>query len=335
MDIVTQGLLGGTMALAGARRQEARLAVLIGFASGLLADADALIKSPDDPLLTIEFHRHFTHSLFFIPFGAAIAAIVLWPFLRKKIAPGRLYLYALLGYGTSGFLDSCTSYGTHWLWPLSDERIAWSIISIFDPLFSFILIFALIYGIKGAQPKAARVGLLLAGSYLAVGIFQHHQAEHAAHQLAQQRGHVITRHVVKPTVANLVLWRSVYESEGHFFVDAIRTSPFTRPRIYPGGQVAKFDAERDLPELETGSAVEHDISRFVHFSDDFVAKDPSRHDVLIDVRYSMLPTSLKPLWGIEMPLHSQHRHSRFVAYRELSATARNQFLTMLAGGELQ
>ncbi len=335
MDIVTQGLLGGTMALAGARRHEARFAVLIGFASGLLADADALIKSPDDPLLTIEFHRHFTHSLLFIPFGAAIAALVLWPFLRNHIAPRRLYLFALLGYATSGFLDSCTSYGTHWLWPLSDERIAWSIISIFDPLFSAILILALIYGIKKAQPAAARVGLLLAGSYLFLGVFQHHQAEQAAHQLAELRGHPVVRHVVKPTMGNLILWRSIYESEGHFHVDAIRIPPFATPRIYPGGEVAKFDAIRDLPELKAGSAVEHDISRFVHFSDDFVAKDPSRHDLLIDVRYSMLPTSLKPLWGIEMPLDAQHRHSRFVAYRELSATARKQFFTMLTGGELK
>ena len=335
MDIVTQGLLGGTMALAGARREESKLAVLIGFSSGLLADVDALIKSPDDPLLTLEFHRHFTHSLFFVPFGAAIAALVLWPFLRKRIAPQRLYLYALLGYGTSGFLDSCTSYGTHWLWPLSDERIAWSIISIFDPVFSFTLIIALIYGIIKAQPTAARVGLLLVGAYLAAGIFQHHQAGLAAQELAQQRGHSIERHVVKPTMANLILWRSIYESEGHFFVDAVRVSPFSRPRIYPGGQLAKFDAKRDLPQLEAGSAVEHDISRFIRFSDGYVAMDPSRPKLLIDVRYSMLPTSLMPLWGIEMPLASQQQHSRFVNYRDLSATARNQFITMLTGGELR
>ena len=322
------------MALAGARRRESRLAVLIGFASGLLADVDALIKSPEDPLLTIEFHRHFTHSLFFVPFAAAIAALVLWPFLRNRIPPRRLYLYALLGYGTSGFLDSCTSYGTHWLWPLSDERLAWSIISIFDPAFSLVLIFALAVGVIKAQPAAARAGLLLVGSYLAVGVFQHHQAEAAARELARQRGHTIARHVVKPTMANLILWRSIYESEGHFFVDAVRVTPFSPPRIYPGGQIAKFDAKRDLPQLESGTAVAHDVSRFVRFSDDFVARDPVRQNVLIDVRYSMVPTSLVPLWGIEMPLSAQHRHSHFAHYRELSAAARNQFVTMLLGNEL-
>ncbi len=334
MDIVTQGLLGGTMALAGARRKESRLAVLIGFASGLLADVDALIQSPEDPLLTVEFHRHFTHSLFFVPFGAAIAALILWPFLRNRISPRRLYLYAFLGYGTSGFLDSCTSYGTHWLWPLSDERLAWSIISIFDPAFSFILVFALIAGTIKAQPAVARVALLLVGGYLAVGVFQHHQAEVAARELAQQRGHMIARHVVKPTMANLILWRSIYESEGHFFVDAVRVTPLSSPRIYPGGEIAKFNAKRDLPQLEPNSAVAHDVSRFIRFSDDFVARDPDRQNLLIDVRYSMLPTSLVPLWGIEMPLSSQHRHSRFAHYRELSAAARNQFVTMLLGNEL-
>ena len=334
MDIVTQGLLGGAMALAGARRKEAKIAALIGFSSGLLADADVFIRSPNDPLLAIEFHRHFSHSLFFIPFGACIAALLLWPFLRKHIAFRRLYLYALLGYGMSGLLDACTSYGTLLFWPISDERIAWSIISIFDPVFSLTLLFALLYGIKKAQPKAAWLGLSLAGLYLTMGVFQHHRAELMAHELAQQRGHSVTRHVVKPTIANLILWRSIYESEGGFFVDAVRVAPFSRPRVYPGGQVVKFHAEQHLPQLEPGSALEHDISRFIHFSDGFIAMDPTRQDVLIDVRYSMLPTSLMPLWGIEMTLASQQRHSRFVNYRDLSADARNQFLAMLMGHEL-
>ncbi len=334
MDIVTQGLVGGTMALAFARRRESKIAVLIGFAAGLLADADALIRSPGDPLLTVEFHRHFSHSLFFIPFGAGIAFLILWPFLRRRISPQRLYLYALLGYSMSGLLDSCTSYGTLLLWPLSSERFAWSIISIFDPVFSFILVFALIYGVTKARPAVARGGLLLAGAYLAAGVFQQHQAETAIHELARQRGHTIERQVVKPTVANLVLWRSVYESEGVFFIDAVRIMPFSSARIYPGGRLAKFDTRRDLPELKAGSAVAHDISRFIRFSDNFVARHPARQNMLIDVRYSLLPTGVAPLWGIEMPLTSQHQHSRFIHFRKISATDRSRFIRMLAGSDL-
>ena len=56
MDIVTQGLLGATLAQSAAAR-DTRLATGVGFAAGLLPDADSLIRSGSDPLLFLEFHR--------------------------------------------------------------------------------------------------------------------------------------------------------------------------------------------------------------------------------------------------------------------------------------
>jgi len=53
------------------------------FFAGLLADSDVLIHSSSDPLLTIEYHRHFTHSVFFVPIGVLLAAAVLFPFFVK------------------------------------------------------------------------------------------------------------------------------------------------------------------------------------------------------------------------------------------------------------
>lgn len=64
MDLLTQSLIGAGLAQAGARRDELRMATGIGLVAGLLADADVLIQSSADPLLQIEYHRHFTHSLF-------------------------------------------------------------------------------------------------------------------------------------------------------------------------------------------------------------------------------------------------------------------------------
>ena len=85
MDLLTQGLLGTAMAQAGAKQQEIRIATGIGFLAGITADVDILIQSENDPLLNIEFHWHFTHSLFFVPLGALIVALLLWPFLRKRL----------------------------------------------------------------------------------------------------------------------------------------------------------------------------------------------------------------------------------------------------------
>ncbi len=331
MDIVTQGLLGGITALAGSSKNDARIATGAGFAAGLLADIDALIISADDPLLNIEFHRHFTHSLIFIPIGGLIAALILWPLLRRRLTFGRLYFFTLLGYATHGLLDATTSYGTQLLLPFSDERIAWRIIAIVDPAFSLILIVAIIFGWRNRKALNARLGLVLAAGYLLFGVWQHNNAGEATLRLAEQRGHQVDRFLVKPTMANQVLWRSVYESDGVFYVDAIRLGLFSDDRIYEGGQAKRFMLELDRPNLKQDSALRHDIERFLYFSHDYVVADPDRKNVLIDVRYSMLPNGLKPIWGIDMNEASSTRHAQFVNYRDRDSFTRGRFIEMLLG----
>ena len=331
MDIVTQGLLGATLALSVSNRNETKIAALAGFSAALLADADTLIRSSNDPLLNIEFHRHFTHSLVFIPIGALIAAIVLWPLLKKYLPFKKIYFYALAGYATSGLLDACTSYGTQLLWPFSDERIAWSIIAIVDPVFSLILIVAIILGLRSSQPRKAQIGLLLAGCYLFFGVFQHSRALDVASQLAQQRGHIIERQLVKPTIANLVLWRSVYQSDGVYFVDGIRIVPFSKEHIYRGSQAVAFDRQKDMPGLDPASALYDDIERFRYFSEDYLILDAARKNLLVDVRYSMLPDGLAPLWGIDMNVDSAGQHAQFIHFRDSDSETRKRFVDMLLG----
>jgi inner membrane protein len=333
LDLLTQGLLGGAVALSVAKREESRVAAGIGFAAALLADADVFIAAGNDPLLNIEFHRHFTHALIFIPVGALIAASLLWPLLRKRLGFSRIYCYALLGYATAGLLDACTSYGTHLLWPFSDTRIAWSIIAIVDPVFSLVLLIALILGFRYRKPRPARIGLGLAGAYLLLGLWQHHNALQAALELAAQRGHEVQRMLVKPTLANLVLWRSVYQSGERFYVDAIHVGLGTA-RVYPGAALRQFDVQRDLPNLEPASVLARDIQRFARLADGYVVNDPGRSGVLTDIRYSMLPTAVTPLWGIDLNLSSPDQHAKFEVYRDRPDNARDLFMRMLLGQDL-
>jgi len=333
LDLLTQGLLGGTLALAVAGKQESRSAAITGFTAALVADADILIGASGDPLLNLEFHRHFTHALIFIPVGALIAALLLWPLLRKRLGFKRIYGYAFLGYATSGLLDACTSYGTHLLWPFSDERIAWSIIAIVDPVFSLVLLTGLILGFRYCKPVPARVGLALAGVYLLIGLWQHENALRYATELAEQRGHELQRIIVKPTMANLVLWRSVYQSGGLFYVDAIRVG-LGSERIYRGESAQIFNLARDRPELGRDSVLARDIERFSRLSNGYVVPDPGRVNVLIDIRYSMLPISITPMWGIDLNVASKAEHAKFEVYRDRPDNARDLFLTMLLGRDL-
>ena len=329
MDLLTQGLVGGVLAQSLARKNEKKIATLVGVVAGLLADADILIRSSSDPLLNIEYHRHFSHSLVFIPVGAAIATLLLWPFVRRHLSARRLYLFSLAGYSMSGVLDAFTSYGTHLFWPFSDERVALNIISIVDPVFTLILLVTLLTGLRLGHRKVAFAGLVLCMMYLVMGFVQLQRAEQVAEELRDKRGHLAMQSVVKPTLANLVLWRSVYIHDDRIYVDAIRVGLFDAGRVIEGESVARFSFEKDLPQLDESSVLYRDIVRFLSFSDGYVALDPMQANVLGDIRYSMLPVSASPLWGIVIDPDRPQVHADYQFFRDSSPSVRETFLNLL------
>jgi inner membrane protein len=334
VDLLTQGLAGAVLAQSAARQVPARLAIAIGFFAGLLADLDILISAADDPLFNIEYHRHFTHSLFFVPLGALVAALLAWPFVRRRLRFATVYLLAVLGFLPSGLLDVCTSFGTHWLWPLYGERLAWNLIAIIDPLFALILLGAVVLALYRDSVWPARIGVGLAVLYLLLGLVQRERAAELAAELAAERGHAVARLEVKPTLGNLVLWRAIYESGEHFYVDAIRVGFLAPARVYPGASIARFTPEH-LPGLDQDSRLANDIARFTRFSDGFVALHPQQPDVLGDVRYALLPNSVAPLWGIELDVAQPDRHVAFLTFRQTDAALRRMFLAMLRGQDLE
>jgi inner membrane protein len=329
MDVLTQGLVGGVLAQSLARKNEKKIATLVGVLAGLLADADILIRSSSDPLLNIEYHRHFTHSLVFIPLGAAIAMLLLWPFVRRHLSARRLYLFSLAGYSMSGVLDAFTSYGTHLFWPFSDERVALNIISIVDPVFTLILLVTLLTGLRLGYRKVAYAGLVLSMMYLGMGFVQLQRAGQLAEDLRNKRGHLAMQSMVKPTLANLVLWRSVYIHADRIHVDAIRVGLFDAGRVIEGESVALFSFDRDLPQLDESSVLYRDIVRFRSFSDGYVALDPVQTNVLGDIRYSMLPVSARPLWGIVIDPDRPQVHADYRFFRDSSPSVRETFLNLL------
>ena len=92
--------------------------------------------------------------------------------------------------------------------------------------------------------------------------------------------------------------------------------------------------ERDLPDLPRDSVLARDIERFYRLSNDFVVPDPGRDNVLIDIRYSMLPTSVTPMWGIDLNLALPTQHAKFRIYRDRSENMRETFIAMLLGRDL-
>ncbi|MEE9255452.1 MAG: hypothetical protein V3U43_10975, partial [Pseudomonadales bacterium] len=151
---------------------------------------------------------------------------------------------------------------------------------------------------KSARP--ARVALLMCLLYLGVGLVQHARAAAVQEQLASQRRHKITRGRVMPTLGNLLLWRSVYESEGMLYADAVRAGMFGSAIAREGASVplAHF---ADLPqEVRDSQRIQRVFGGFAKFADGYVAHLPADPRVIADMRYSISPAGFEPLWGIEI-----------------------------------
>jgi inner membrane protein len=317
MDPLTQGALGAALPLSTRGKSQTKIAGAIGFLAGMAADLDVLIRSSSDSLLFLEYHRQFTHSLIFIPIGGLLVATLFFLVIRwwLRVDFLRLWAFSSLGYATHGLLDAATSYGTQLLWPISDRRFSFSIVSVVDPLFTLPLLFLVVVGVARKSGRWARLALVWGAAYLGFGAYQHHAAKSLAYALAQARGHSAVRLEVKPTFANLIVWRSIYQAEGQFYVDAVR--PSFGAATFDGSSIAKLDVATALPWLDPESQQARDVERFERFSDGFVALATDGSARIVDVRYAFLPTEITPLWSIRLDDSAPPTaHAHYETHRE-------------------
>jgi inner membrane protein len=328
MDPVTQAALGAAWAQPSARRPSIGLATAIGCIAGMAPDLDVLIRSSSDPLLALQYHRHFTHSLAFIPFGALLCALLLYPLLRRRLSFGWCYLFCFLGYASHGVLDACTSYGTMLLWPFSPVRIAWDVVSVVDPLVTLPLIGFVVASLLLRRPRLALAGVAWCAAYMALGLAQNHRATSAALALADERGHVPSRLTVKPAFGSIVLWKSIYEEDGHIHIDAVRV--LGDVEIFPGQSLIKLNVERDFPWLDPTSQQSRDVQRFEWFADGYLALDATIPNRIVDVRYSLVPNRGDGLWAIELdPTATADSHAAYVTMRRRPLAEGRELLDML------
>ena len=313
MDPITQGAIGSSISLSFARKNKLDIAAICGLLAGTAPDLDVLIRSNTDPLLALEFHRQFTHALIFIPFGAAIVALFLWGLFFKNRASFKLvYLSCFLGYATHGLLDACTSYGTYLYWPFSNYRVTWNLISIVDPIFTLSLIIGVVFSLYKNTIKPAFFAFIFAMLYLGYGYYQHQTVANFINQVALERGHKIEKIFLNQTLANNLLWRSVYLADGNYYVDAVRAIPSKSPQLIVGSKVPAIDVNKIMPELGDNSIARKDIKRFAHFAKSFVYMQPGYDNIIADLRYSALPYGTTSLWGIKINPQQPEKHVRLV-----------------------
>jgi len=323
MDPVTQGAFGAVFAQTQGNVKDLAKAAVVGGIAGMAPDLDILIQSTEDPLLALQYHRHFTHSLLFIPFGALIVSLLLYPLLGRRFGISFLqtYFWCFIGYATHGLLDGCTSYGTQLLWPISDKRFAFDIISIIDPLVTIPLLALIITAAITKKRRYVVIAIAWLGLYFGISAYQHHRVLEEGAKLAESHGLNALSIEAKPSFANILIWKIITETDDAYHVDAIKMG-LGKPLIWQGDSTKKFSYERDMPWLDKNSQQAKDIERFRWFSGGYLALDKDNPNRVVDIRYSLLPQEIKPLWGIELSRTAdQNQHVDFYSERGDSKNA--------------
>ncbi|WP_020402141.1 metal-dependent hydrolase [Gracilimonas tropica] len=333
MDPVTHGLIGATASQSFAKKKSFRAAAIVGLGSALLADLDVFIASASDPLLNLEMHRQFTHSLFFIPVGALVATLLSYWFVKKYLTLKQTYLFSLAGYATAGLMDLITSYGVLLFWPFSSERYSMDIISVFDPFFTLGVI--LFTGIAFYKREKLYTWFALAWAigYLLFAFTQQQKGVRIAQEIADSKNHQIQQLIVKSTIANQILWSIRYTTDDSLYSFGLQSLPFAEPVVLEGTSAPLLQWKDAYSQFE-GSVLYQDIQRFSDLSEGVLIQHPDHKNVIGDGRYSMLPTTNAPLWGIEIDTTQPNTHVEFGTYRDASEEVRESFIDMLFGRKL-
>ncbi len=264
MDTLTHGLAGALIGRAmpapedpGSADALRRREVLAGFLTAMLPDADAL-PSPLSPDFYIDHHRHLTHSVVLLPAVALVLGLLAAARLpvpagtdgaaARRGARVRLVLVAALGLASHILLDWTTSWGTHFLAPLSEKAFALDWLFIVDFFLSGVLVLGLLLAWAATRRAdllgrtTARASLLAAVLYVGFCGLRHAEAMGVAARLAPQA----SERAAIPQPFSPERWLLVAEEGARLRVDFVDLSPGAWAGTRPAsGALAAFHASRE------------------------------------------------------------------------------------------
>lgn len=329
MDPLTQGLLGAAAAQVCFSRQLGRSACVVGLIGGMTADLDVFYPAKDS-LEALVIHRHASHSLLLIPLFALLTFLPLM--LLKRFREKWKYVAGavLVSYSTHGLLDASTAYGTVLLWPASNMRVAWDLIAIIDPVFTFTLSGGVVVSTWRVSYKPAGVALVVCGLYFGLSSIQHERVAGIQAALAERRGHTIERRRVVPTLGNILVWRSVYEYDGRYYADGVRAG-LGKIEVKEGESIAKFDASRLDCGTPACALLLKRYREYEWFADGYTVVTEEKPLVIGDVRYGVAPESVQPIWGLTVDEEDAERKVDFRHFREKRGPGLSNLFEALMG----
>jgi len=223
MDSLTQIVLGASVGEAVLGKKVGNKAMLYGAIAGTIPDLDTFASYFVDPVNAIEFHRGFTHSIFFAVAFAPIFGWLISKVERKSLANWKDWSRLMFwGFFTHPLLDSFTTWGTQLFWPL-DLRLAFKAIFVIDPLYTLPFLIFLVLAMRSKTGTEKRkhynkLGLLVSSGYLLLCLglkglaYQNFKAALEDQQIAYLQLET------KPSPFNSILWTANVEVEDAYLI---------------------------------------------------------------------------------------------------------------------
>ncbi len=228
MDSVSQFVLGASMGEAVLGKRIGNKALIWGGIAGTIPDLDVIASPFMSEVDSLAFHRGISHSISFAIVGALFFGWLLYLLYRNRKYEGdevglrRWQWMFFLAFITHSLLDCFTMYGTQLFAPFTDYRVAFSSISVADPLYTLpflicLVIVALFNRSNNKRQLWNYIGLTWSCLYLLFTVFNKMHVTSVFEDQIRKQGLACDTYILGPTILNNVLWSATIKNEEAFY----------------------------------------------------------------------------------------------------------------------
>ena len=279
MDSLTQIVLGAAVGEAVLGKKVGNKAMLYGAIAGTIPDLDVLANYFTDTVTAIEWHRGFTHSIFFSIIFAPIFGWLIYKLERKGPATWKEWsLLMFWGLFTHPILDAFTTWGTQLFWPF-DLRVAFQNIFVIDPLYTLPFLIFLILAMRQKRNIDLRRrynmwGLTISSLYLGLSLVLKGVAYKKITNSLDAQGISYLEIDIRPSPFNTVLWSAnvdtgdAYLIGNYSFFDdkPVQFSRYPKNHELLGG-LAQSDKIQRLKKITEGWYTINEVNGQLFFND--------------------------------------------------------------------
>lgn len=255
MDSLSQAVLGAITFAAIKDKEIGKKSLLYGAIIGTIPDLDVLLNPFFDSVQRLAIHRAFSHSIFF---SLLLSGLLAFWFQKKYQTNFKSWFIAVfIALFTHPLLDTCTTYGTRLLYPLTKDYYSLNNVFVIDPAYTLILLFAtiLLWIRKNDWSKRQKLinwSLILSTGYLLWGLVVRTYIYEKYENILATKKISFEKMTVVPTPFNTIYWQIVVKTKtGYYFSDySIFDSEWNSNFIYEKNDTALIQPYINKPELE-------------------------------------------------------------------------------------